>query len=165
MGSPAPVPWQTPVIQLDPQTSKPLPGFTMGKEWGNWLFTSVVQQIANAPSILPAVSLTGQSASIATTPIPLPSLATGAYRLSYYAEITTAAVTSSSLTIAVTFTHNSKTLTFTGAAMTGNTTTTIQTNIWTFLIDAASPVSYTVTYASNGAAEMKYQLYMLLEAV
>ncbi len=111
------------------------------------------------------MNLTGQGASIGTTPIPLPTLASGAFRLSYYAEVTTAAVTSSSLTVTVTFTHNAQTLTFTGTAMTGNTTTTIQTNTWAFLLDAASPISYATTYASNGAGEMKYTLYIRLESL
>lgn len=165
MADPAPIPWNVPVLEVDPQSGRPLPGFSLSKDFGNWLQSSLVDGVASAPALYPVVSLTGQNASIGTTPIPLPSLATGAYRLSYFAEITTAAVTSSSLTVTVTFTHNSKTLTFAGAAMTGNLTTTIQTNIWTFLIDAASPISYATTYASNGAGEMIYSLWIQVEAL
>jgi hypothetical protein len=165
MGSVAPVPWNTPVIQLDPQTSKPLPGFTMGKDFGNWMFTSLVQQIANAPTVYPSVTLTAQSASIGTTPIPLPSLATGTYRVTTYARITTADAVSSSLTITITWTDGAIACSLSGAAMTGNTTSTVQSNTALVQIDAATPISYSVTYASNTPAAMKYKLIVLVEAV
>lgn len=165
MSTPAPIPWNVSVLQTDPNTGSLLPGFGLSKDFGNWLQTSIVAGVANAPSLYPVVSLTGQNASIASTPIPLPALATGFYRLSYYAEITTADAVSSSLQLTATFTHNSKTLTFSGTAMTGNTTTTIQTNVWTFLIDAASSISYATTYASNTPGSMKYALQILIEAV
>ena len=165
MGSVAPVPWQTPVIQLDPQTSKPLPGFTMGKDFGNWLFTSVVQQIATAPSLYPAVSLVAQSASIGTTPIPLPALATGVYRVTYYTRITTADAVSSSLTITLSWTDGAVTCSLSGAALTTNTTATVQSSTAMVSIDASSPISYSVTYASNTPGAMKFKLIMLVEAV
>lgn len=165
MGNVAPVPWQTPVIQLDPQTLKPIPGFTMGKDFGNWLFTSVVQQIANAPQIYPAVSLTAQSAAIGTTPIPLPSLASGAYRITWYLEKTVADGVSSSVQVTINWTHNTKSLSLSGAALTTDTTLAVQSNSITVLIDAASPISYTTAYASNTPAKMTYQLFVLVETV
>lgn len=165
MGNVAPVPWQTPVIQLDPQTLKPIPGFTMGKDFGNWLFTSVVQQIANAPQIYPSVSLTAQSAAIGTTPIPLPSLASGAYRITWYLEKTVADGVSSSVQVTINWTHNTKSLSLSGAALTTDTTLAVQSNSITVLIDAASPISYTTAYASNTPATMKYQLFVLVETV
>ena len=165
MGNVAPVPWSVPVIQLDPQTSKPIPGFTMGKDFGNWLFTSVVQQIANAPQIYPAVSLTAQNAAIGTTPIPLPSLASGAFRITWYLEKTTADGVSSSVQVTINWTHNTKSLSLSGAALTTDTTLAVQSNSITVLIDAASPISYTTTYASNTPGTMKYQIYLLVETV
>lgn len=165
MATPAPVPWNTPIVQLDPQTFKPLPGFTMSKDFGNWFFASLVQPIANAPQFYPTVALTGQSASIGTTPIPLPSLATGLYRLTYYARITTADAVSSSLTVTLTWTDGGVSPSFSGAAMTGNTTTTAQSGSAMVQIDAASPISYSTTYASNTPAAMQYRLTILVEAV
>ncbi len=165
MGAVAPVPWQVPIIQLDPQTRKPLPDFTMGKDFGNWLFTSVVQQIANAPQVYPAVSLSTQSAAIGTTPIPLPSLATGAYRITWYLEKTVADGVSSSVQVTISWTHNTKSLSLSGAALTTDTTLAVQSNSITVLIDAASPISYSTAYASNTPGLMKYQLYILVESV
>ena len=165
MASIAPIPWYVPVLQLDPKTHQPLPTYGLSKEWGNWLQTSLVAGVATAPTVYAPVILANQSASIGSTPMPLPTLGTGFYRLSYYAEITTADAVSSSLQITVAFTHNTKALQLQGLAITGNTTTSIQTNVWTFQIDGASPVSYSTVYASNTAGQMKYSLALVLEAV
>lgn len=164
MANIAPIPWYVPLIQLDPK-GKPLPTYGLSKEFGNWLQTSLVSGIANAPTIYTPVSLTGQSASIPLTQMPLPALATGFYSLTYYAEITTVDAVSSALQIAVSFTHNTKSLNFTGLNITGNTTTTIQTNTWSFQIDQSSPVSYSTTYTSNTPGQMKYSLILVLTAL
>ena len=52
-----------------------------------------------------------------TTNIPLPTLTTGRYRISYFVRITQAATTSSSLTVTIGFTHGAVAATFVGAAM------------------------------------------------
>jgi len=165
MANPAPFPFTVPVIQLDPQSGKPLPGWTMSKDLAIYLQTSVVQAIAQAPQFFPSVALTGQSASISTTPIPLPSLLTGLYRLTYYARITTIDAVSSSLTVTLTWTDGAVSPTLAGAAMTGNTTTTVQSGSAMIHLDAASPISYATTYASNTPGAMKYALYILVETV
>lgn len=161
----APIPWYVPVVQLDPNTQKPMPGYGMSKEWGNWFQTSIISTVANAPSFYPSVALTGQNASIATTPIPLPTLATGTYRLTYYARITTADPVSSSLTVAFSWTEGSVTPTISGTAITGNTTTTVQTGTLTIAIDASTSISYATTYVSNTPGAMAYRLTILTEAV
>lgn len=164
MSNPAPIPWYVSVLQLDPD-GKPLPGYALGKDFGNWLQTSIVNTVANAPSFFPSVSLTSQNASIGTTPIPLPSLATGLYRVTTYARITTVDAVSSSLTVTISWTEGAVALSLSGAAMTGNTTTTVQSNTATIQIDASSPISYSTTYASNTPGSMKYKLIVLVEAV
>lgn len=165
MANPAPFPFTVPVVQLDPQSGKPLPGWAMSKDLAIYLQASVIQAIASAPQFYPAVSLTNQSASIGTTPMPLPSLATGLYRLTTYARITTADAVSSSLTITVSWTDGAIACSLSGAAMTGNTTATVQSNTATVQIDAATPISYATTYASNTPGSMKYKLIVLVEAV
>lgn len=164
-GNPAPFPFTVPVIQLDPQSGKPLPGWTMSKDLAIYFQTSVVSPIANAPQFYPAVSLTNQNAAIALTPIPLPSLTTGAYRITWYLEKTTADGVSSSVTLTITWTHNTKTLSLSGAALTLDSTTAVQSNSIMVLIDAASPISYSTAYASNTPGLMKHLLYILIETV
>lgn len=163
MSKPAPIPWTAPLIQLDAQGQRPLPGYSMSKEFGNWFQTSLVQGVTNAPQFLPAVSLIAQNAAIATTPIPLPSLAAGPYRVTWYTEITAADGGGSALQITVTWTHNGKTLSLSGANLTSDSITTVQSNSVTVLIDAASPLSYSVAYSSTTPGKMQYQLFILPE--
>jgi hypothetical protein len=163
-GTAAPVPWNTAVIQLDPQ-GKPLPGFTMSKDFGNWFFSSVVAPAANTPQFYPSVNLTAQNAAIGTTPIPLPALANGAYRISWYLRKTTADGTSSSVQLTISWTEGAVALSLSGAALATDAVTAVQSNSITILIDAATPISYSTTYASNTPGTMKYRLFILVESV
>lgn len=165
MANPAPFPFTVPVVQLDPQSGHPLPGWTMSKDLAIYLQTSVIQSIANAPQFYPAVSLTGQSAAIGTTPIPLPSLASGAYRLTWYLRKTTADGVSSSIQVTIGWTESAQPLSLSGAALATDAVTAVQSNSITVLIDAASPISYSTTYASNTPGAMKYRLFILVESV
>lgn len=123
-------------------------------------------QVASTPqSVIPPVEVTAQEASISTTPLPTEALAPGLYRVSYYARVTRAATSSSSLTVTITWTDGSVACSFSGAALTGNTTGTLQTETLLIEIDQASPVSYATTYATSGATTMQYKLAIVLEAV
>lgn len=129
-------------------------------------FRDLNQTVADTPSqVITPVELTDQNASIATTALPTDSLAPGLYQVSYYTRITTAAATSSSLTVTIAWTDGSVACSYSGAALTGNVTTALQTATLLIQIDQASPISYSTTYASNGAGEMKYQLFIVLQAV
>jgi hypothetical protein len=118
-----------------------------------------------APQRLSTVELTSQSASIAATAIPVGSLSSGLYRVSYYTRVTTAATTSSSLTFSLSFTDDAITVALAGTAMTGNTTSTAQSGTYLLQMDANSPITYSTTYASVGATSMQYKLSVVLEAV
>ena len=165
MATPAPIPWNVSVLQLDPSSGQPLPTFGLSKDFGNWLQTSIVAGVANAPSLYPAVSLTNQSASIGVTPIPLPSLATGLFRITWYLRKTTADGVSSSIQLTISWTESSQALSISGAALATDAVTAVQSNSIMVLTDAASPISYSTTYASNTPATMKYRLTVLVEAV
>jgi len=109
------------------------------------------------------VSLTAQTASIGLTAIPTSSLASGLYRVSYYCRITTAAGVSSSLIVTFSWTDGGVACSVSSTALTGNTTATVGTGTALINIDAASPVSYSTTYASNAAGVMRHSLYITLE--
>ena len=132
--------------------------------WLNW-FTSLQQDVQAAAARLKTVSLTAQAASLAATPIPVGVLKSGLYRVGYMARITTAASTSSSLTVAIGFTTGGVSCSLSGVALTGNTTSTVQSGTYLVLVDGASPVTYTTTYASVGATAMAYSLSVVLEKV
>jgi len=133
------------------------------KTFIDWI-TSLTQDVDAAPARLDTVELTAQAASISTTPIGTPD-ADGLYRVTFYARITRAATVSSSLTVTLSWTHNGVTVTHSFSAVTGNTTTTFQSDSLLIRADAATPVSYATTYVSNGATTMQHSLDIVLEQV
>ena len=136
----------------------------MTRAWVDWL-ASLQQTVDTAPVRLQSVELTSQTASVGATDISLGTITGGLYRLTYYARITTAAVTSSSLTVTLGWTDSGVSCSLAGAALTGNTTATVQTGTALVRADHASPLTYTTTYASNGAGEMVYSLDVIVEKV
>jgi hypothetical protein len=118
-----------------------------------------------SPTRLRTESVAAQGASISAVPITLGPLAAGLYRVSYYARITRAATSSSSLTVSIGFTDGGASRTLSGAAMTGNTTGTVQSNTWLIRLDQASPVTYSAAYASSGATSMQYDATFVVEQV
>ena len=142
------------------------PDRTPSKTFLDWVTATLLQPLqTSSQRVTTPVSLTTQAASISTTPIPSQTLAAGIYRVSVFAAITQAATVSSSLTVTITFTHNGLSKSLSGVALTGNTTTTVQSNTFLIHIDGSSPVSYATTYASAGATPMQYALDVILERV
>jgi len=157
----APFPVEDSLVQLPPPLSK---WGRLTEKWIDW-FTSLNQQQNSTSQRLRTVTLEAQQASIGTTSIPVGALAAGLYRVTTYARITRAATTSSSLTVTLGWIESALTLTFAGAALTGNTTGTVQTDSYLVRIDAASPITYSTTYASVGGTAMQYRLDVVLERV
>src|SRR5204863_5568747 len=110
-------------------------------------------------------SLTGQSASISTTAIPMGTIAAGLYRVQWEARITTPGTVSSSLTITISYTDDGVSCSQSGAAITGNTTSTVQSGVILVESDQTVPISYATTYASAGATAMVYKLNVTCELV
>lgn len=143
-------------VPLEPETRLFVPALL------TW-FRNIRQAIDATPSqITTPVTLTAQSASIGVTPIPSDPLAPGLYSVTYYARITTAAVTSSSLTVTLFWTDGGVSCTHAFTALTGNTVSTTGSDSYLLRIDQATPISYSTTYASNGAGEMVYSLDLVL---
>lgn len=160
----SPLPLTSPILQLDPRTGKPA-GYLISKEWAIGL-QAAVGPIGSSVQVFPTVALAGtQNASIGTTPIPLPSLPSGLYRLTYYARITTAAGVSSSLIVTFSWTESGVSLSSSTGAITGNTITTVSSGTILIAADAATAISYATTYASNPAGVMTYRLNVVVEAI
>lgn len=130
-------------------------------------FRNIRQQVDATPTqAADPVSVSGSNAAIGVTPIPSDPLAPGLYRVSGYVRVTGAAVTSSSVAVVVTWVDGGVTCTLPlVAAVTGNTTASAGSGALMLRIDQASPISYSTTYASNGAGEMTYDLVLLLESL
>lgn len=134
------------------------------RPWVAW-FTELVQKVDSDPPVVSSVSLTGKSASLTTTTFPRAIAATGVYRIGHFARITTAATTSSSLTVTMGLVNGGVTCTIPAAAITGNTTSTVQSGTIYVQADVSTPLTYTTTYASSGATAMVYSLWMTVERV
>ena len=151
-----------PMPARDPMTD-PVTGL-IRRTWQVWL-RNLTNTVNDAPVRIQTVSLANQAASIGTTSIPSVPLSTGLYRVTWYLRITTAAATSSSLTVSFGWTDHTVTMSLSGAAVTGNTTTTSQTGTALLSADNASPVTYATSYTSVGTPAMQYALNLILEAV
>jgi hypothetical protein len=136
------------------------------RPWRNYLLD--LQNVGQAsPQVIsqPPVHLTGQTATIPTTPLTLPGLTNGFYRISVYQQILTADAVSSSLTTTIGWTNNTVPLTKSLPVMNGNTILTQDSLTWFVHLDNSSPVTYHAVYASNTPGAMVFELDVLVELV
>lgn len=91
--------------------------------------------------------------------------AAGLYRVTAYREVTVADPVSSSLAIAISWTHNGKALTRTLSAFTGapQTTTNTAGDVTAIEIDPGTTISYALTYASNTPGLAQFSVTMSAE--
>jgi hypothetical protein len=126
--------------------------------------------VPSSPTINTVIDLTAQNANIGSTLI-VSAPATGRYRVSGYAIVTTVASTGAatstlpSIVIGWTDPDNStsQTLTLT-PTNSGNVLTTYQQAIGFISAKTATNINYSTTgYASNTASQMQYALHIVLE--
>ena len=148
------------------------PSGTVTRIWA--FFFRWVQALLNvAPQVIGTVRLTTQGAAIAATVIattfptlPNERLLPGLYRVTTYARITRAGSVSSSLTVSIRHVDGAVTITQAGAAITGNTTATVQSNTYLVRVDSESAISYLTAYTDGGGAtSMQYALDVVIEAL
>ena len=134
--------------------------------WQQYFNLSVIQPLNQTPQQFASiVDLTDQAASIVSTPIPLPSLTAGLYRISIFARITQVGTVSSSLVVTMSATDDGVSYTLPTTALTTNLVTSVTSQTWVMSVDRATPISYSTTYASTGAQAMQYKLRILVEAL
>lgn len=151
-----PPPYQTPIAEQGL--------LTMTSVWGRWLLNLITRVQQSAP-ILKVVSLTTQSASIGTTAIPVGGQAAGLFFVTWYLRITSPAGVSSSATVTIGSTDTGVSCSQSGVALTGNTTSTLQSGTVMVRCDQAITPTYAVLYASNPAGAMNYRLDVVLQGV
>lgn len=161
MANIAPPPYQTELVEQ--QGEGALSGLFMVAVWVQWFLKSLLPRVQSAPTVLKSVTVSGQNTSIGTTALPTGVLASGQYRVSYYARVTAVGSVTSSLTVTIGWTESGIALTFSGSAITSNLTTSVQTGTAMITVDQASAVTYATTYASNAAGTMHYTLTVVLE--
>lgn len=121
--------------------------------------------LALATSVVNTAEALDQNASIAATDMSGAALAAGTYEFIWFVSIRTAAGVSSSVIVTLDFVYRTATKTFSYPTVNGNTTGTFGHGGGIIVIDNASPVRYSTTYASNAAGAMHYDLILVLRRV
>lgn len=155
-------------IAFPANDSKGNPNKNPGYLTNSWIkyFQAQTDTFSTAPVTLGTpVQLTVQAASIGSTSFPVDLLSSGLYYVDFYARITRAATTSSSLTVSIGWTDGTISQGISGAAMTANVTTDVQTGRIMVEVDGATSITYSTTYASVGATAMQYKLSLVLTRV
>lgn len=148
------IPFRTPLVKA---------GNVIDDLWNRWL-NSLVQRAESTLWVAGSSLLSGQGASIGATAL-VTSVPPGLYRLEYYMRVTQAATVSSSLTYTVNWTDGAVAQTYSWSALTGNTTTTVQSAATMLRADAGSAISYEIAYASVGATPMVFRSDTVLSKV
>ena len=117
------------------------------------------------PTILAPVAYEARTSAIATTAIPTDGdLSAGLYRVCWAAKVVTAAGVSSDFQVTLSWTWKGVTQQWVGTLRNGNLTTTYDlVSVPLFYVDAATPVSFAVSYNSNPAAGMAFDFFLTLE--
>jgi hypothetical protein len=166
MATPIPIaPVKASLIEVNKRDPARRFPFFISTEWSNWLQQSLVPRAEGSAQVSAVVVLTGQAASIGTTPVPMTAIQPGLYRVSWYLRVTQAATTSSSIQVTLGWTDGAVNCSRSGAAETGNTTSTTQSGEAFIRIDGVTPINYSTTYASVGGTPMKYRLDLVVELV
>jgi hypothetical protein len=155
------------LVPADPRDPKAanLPKLAMGYRWVQF-WGDFFARMDKAPIRDGRVTLTDQSAAIATTPVPLSSVSAGVYRITYYLELTVVAGVSSSVTPTFRWTAKGGTAkNFAGAAMNANTLVQYQQDSIVIRVDKNTAISYEAAYASNPAGGAKFALDIQVETV
>lgn len=131
--------------------------------WRRWLLL-LRESVDLSQVSIPVEAKLDQNASLATTAMDGGTLSAGLYAVSWYLRRTVNDGVSSSLTVAIGWVDGT-TQTFTAPAITeAGSALQVDEGI-TIYSDAASPITYTVTYASNTAGQMHYDFRPVLQSV
>lgn len=154
-----------PIPITEPLTSDSASSYMTGY-WSRWLYKLVGLATASSQIIGSTLSLTGKNAAIGLTGIPLPALANGLYRVSYYARLTTKDGTSSSVSVTIGYTDKTVVCTIPPRfTLTADSTTVGLTDSVFVRIDQSTQLSYQVSYSSNTPNKAVYDLVIVVELV
>jgi hypothetical protein len=165
--STSPFPYEVPVSPetMDRNTGRKSRSPYFSQEIVDWLLEQQ-QGVNNSPTRFGGVSLTLQGASVPSTPIPMPALSAGLYRVSVYARITRAGSVSSSLIVTIGHTDGAVSCTQSTPALITNTTASFVGATFVVRSDASVALTYATTYADGGGAlSMQYALSIVVEAM
>lgn len=122
-----------------------------------------VQRQSNASPVAPDPSVQLEDIAASTSGTLGGDIPSGLYAIYLYREVTVQDPVSSSLTVALGWTHNGKALTRTMTAFAGAPQTVNDTvgDVAVLEIDPNTPISYTITYTSNTPAMARFQCALI----
>lgn len=166
MSSPLQLPSRDQVTE-PPKNKDGSPNKFVGLMRRTWLdfMSSLVTQQSLSPERVGTVSLPSQAASIGTTAVGIDTINAGLYRVQWYWKIRRAGGVSSSMQVTMNWTDGGVARQNVGPADITNTTAVWQSQVFMVRSDAASPITYSTTYASAGAPTMQYDLDITVERV
>lgn len=136
----------------------------IAERWRTYFAQSAEE--SNAIPTITTETVEARNTAISTTPIDAGELNAGLYRVTVFIRIQTPGAVSSSARPDVVFTDtDGDVCTMAGTAVTGNTATTVGSSTFLVRIQAGTPISYAIAYASNGAGEMVYEAEIVLEQI
>ena len=156
----APIPLNDPLVVSKMPKGEELRGYVTPL-WITYLSDQGVQ-IADRPERVATVDLSGQTASIGATNVPVTSLTHGLYRVSYYVRVTTA-LGGTTVTVTIDWKDGGVTCSHSSAAINGAATSNYGSGTLFMDVDNLGPIRYATTYA--GGAGMIYKLVLSAEKV
>lgn len=142
--------------------AKRLPKLRLGEKYIRWL-SGLRQEVDTRPKRHVHERLTAQSADIATTPLDIPTVYAGMWRISVSVRVTRAASTSSEIQITISWTEGGVAQSEPTANLTGNLTSTREGRTLVIRADGSTPISYAAAYTSVGATAMQFSLDIVAE--
>jgi len=169
--NPLPAPYSEPLIQVRDRRRYPRPADKDPREGfivQRWLeyFDRQASNLGAASTRVADIRLQEQTASVAATDLSDGTLVAGYYEVLFFATVVVAPSVSYSLQVDIDFQYRGVTKNAIGTPMTAPlNTTAVLRDVVPIFIDNASPVRYTVTYASVGVPVMKYDVAFILRRV
>ena len=155
-----------PNLQLPP-TIAPIsstdPNSIVGPDWLRWFLSLLGIVNSQAQQIGSTISKTNQNGSINATALPIPALANGNYRVSYYLEKTQADGVSSSTMVTIGWQHGSVARTRSFPTLTLDSNLASDSTAIPIVIDQNSAITYAVAYTSNTPGLMRYNITLWVE--
>ena len=138
--------------------AKRLPKLRLGEKYIRWL-SGLRQEVDTRPKRHVHARVATSSASIATTPLDIPTVYEGVWLICLQVRVTTPGSVSGEILVTISWTQNGVGQSESTANLTGNLTSTREGRIVVVRADGATPISYATTYLDGGGATpMAYEL-------
>jgi hypothetical protein len=148
------------LIETDETSPQRRDPFYMAKAWIIWILQALMPRVQASPEvILVNKEYADQHAAIGTTALPTGVLAAGVYLLQYYLRVTTNDGVASAVQVTLHWIEDSGAAeSLSGVNLNLDSTAVPQVGELRLTIGAATPLSFSTTYASTTPNKMRYKI-------